>query len=124
MSGEGPQSGGGGYASTFAFYPVEACDPEDGLPRDNVYMWSAPGGTGMHSLPGDFLPGTLAPIDGARLLVLVGPHSPGMRFTRIIQSARMFSGLTAQITDVTRLPADQTQALFAVAKARGRAARA
>jgi hypothetical protein len=124
MTGEGPQSGGGGYSSSFAFYPPEACDPTDALPRDGIHMWSAPGGTGTHSLPGDFLPGTLPEIDGVRLLVLVGPNAPGMRFVRIIQSARMFEALTAKITDVTSVPAPQAKALFEVARERGRAARA
>lgn len=124
MSGEGPQSGGGGYSSSFAFYPPEACDPTDALPRDGIHMWSAPGGTGSHSLPGDFLPGTLPEIDGVRVLVIVGPKAPGMRFVRIIQSARMFEALTAKITDVTSLPAPQAKALFDVARERGRAARA
>lgn len=124
MTGEGAQSGGGGYASSFAFYPVEACDPDDGCPRDNVHMWSAPGGTGMHSLPGDFLPGTLAPIDGARVLVMVGPNAPGSRFVRIIQSSRMFEALTAKITDVQRVPDPEASALFSLARERGRAARA
>lgn len=123
MSGEGPQSGGGAYGSTFAFYPVEACDPDDGCPRDGIHMWSAPGGTGTHSLPGDFLPGTLPVEDGARLLVMVGPHSAGMRFTRVIQPARAFEALTARITDVAKLPEARTRALFALAKQRGRAAR-
>ena len=124
MTGEGPQTGGGGYSSSFAFYPPEACDPTDALPRDGIHMWSAPGGTGSHSLPGDFLPGTLPEIDGVRVLVMVGPKAPGMRFTRIIQSSRMFEALTAKITDVTSLPAPQAKALFHVARERGRAARA
>ncbi len=124
MTGEGPQSGGGGYSSSFAFYPPEACDPIDALPRDGIHLWSAPGGTGSHSLPGDFLPGTLAPIDGARMLVMVGPKAPGMRFVRIIQSARMFEALTAKVTNVTNVPAAQAKVLFEVARDRGRAARA
>lgn len=124
MTGEGPQSGGGGYSSSFAFYPPEACDPNDALPRDGIHMWSAPGGTGSHSLPPDFLPGTLAPIDGVRVLVMVGPKAPGMRFVRVIQSARMFEALAAKITNVTSLPAAQAQALLEVARERGRAARA
>jgi len=124
MTGEAPQSGGGGYSSSFAFYPPEACDPEDALPRDGIHLWSAPGGTGTHSLPGDFLPGTLPESDGARVLVMVGPKAPGMRFVRIIQSSRMFEALTAKITDVTQLSAAQAKALLAIARERGRAARA
>lgn len=123
MTGEGEQSGGGGYGSSFAFYTVEACDPDDGLPRDNVHLWTAPGGTGMHSLPGDFLPGTLAPIDGARVLVMVGPNAPGSRFVRVIQSSRMFEALSAKITDVQRVPGPDAAALLAHARDRGRAAR-
>jgi hypothetical protein len=124
MSGEGPQSGDGGYASSFAFYPVEATDPGDGLPRDGIHMWSAPGGTGTHSLPGDFLPGTLEVIDGARVLVMVGPKAPGMRFVRIIQSARMFDALAARVTGARKLPDDQARRWMQVARAYGAKARA
>ncbi len=123
MSGEAPQSGDSGYSSSFAFYPIEATDPNDGLPRDGIALWAAPGGTGTHSLPGDFLPGTIAPIDGVRLLVMVGPRAPGLRFVRIIQSSRMFEALHARVTEVRKLPPEQAAALFAVARAHGRIAR-
>jgi hypothetical protein len=123
MTGEAAQSGEGGYSSSFAFYPPESCDPGDGLPRDGIHLWSAPGGTGTHSLPADFLPGTLPETDGVRLLVLVGPNAPGMRFVRIIQSARMFEALTAKITEVKQLLPAQAKALFERARERGRAAR-
>lgn len=105
MSGVGPQSSDGGYSSSFTFYPLEAADPETLLPRDGIHEWSAPGGTGTHSLPGDFLPGTIAPRDGARLLVMVGPKAPGLRFVRIIQSSRMFDALGARVSDVRKLVA-------------------
>ncbi|MBL0212528.1 MAG: hypothetical protein IPQ07_01440 [Myxococcales bacterium] len=104
MSGAGPQSSDGGYSSSFAFYPIEAADPTTGLPRDGIYEWTAPGGTGTHSLPGDFLPGTIAPRDGVRQLVMVGPKAPGLRFVRIISSSRMFDALGARISDVRKLP--------------------
>jgi hypothetical protein len=123
MTGESDQSGEGGYSSNFAFYPVEASDPEDGLPRDGIYMWEAPGGTGTHSLPGDFLPGSLPPIDNVRVLVMVGPNAPGLRFVRIIQSSRMFDALSASITNVKKLPDEQAASLLAMAKQRGAAAR-
>ncbi len=107
MSGAGPQRDEGAYSSTFAFYPVEAIDPSDGLPRDGVHTWSAPGGTGTHSLPPDFLPGTLPVRDGARVLAMVGPKAPGLRFARVIPAVRMFAGLVARISGVERVPADQ-----------------
>ena len=124
MAGDSEQSGEGGYSSNFAFYPIEATDPEDGLPRDGIHMWEAPGGTGDHSLPGDFLPGTLPLVDGARLLVMVGPTAPGLRFVRIIQSSRMFDALPAAITNVKKLPDEQAKRLLDLAKQRGAAVRA
>ncbi len=123
MAGDAPQSSESGYSSSFAFYPIEATDPNDGLPRDGIALWAAPGGTGTHSLPGDFLPGTIAPIDGVRLLVMVGPKAPGLRFVRNIQSARMFQALHARVTDVRSVPAERAAALFAIARAHGRIAR-
>lgn len=119
MQGVGPQSRDGGYASSFAFYPVEASDPTTGMPRDGVHTWSAPGGTGSHSLPADFLPGTIAPIEGARVLVMVGPNAPGTRFVRIIQASRMFDALSASITEVRQLPADEARRWQERARARG-----
>ena len=107
MSGVGPQRAEGSYASSFAFYPIEAIDPADGLPRDGVHTWSAPGGTGTHSLPADFLPGTLPVRDGARVLAMVGPKAPGERFERVIPAVRMFDALAARVSGVERLPAEQ-----------------
>ncbi|MBA3461527.1 MAG: hypothetical protein H0T46_16315 [Deltaproteobacteria bacterium] len=124
MSGEAEQSGEGGYSSSFAFYPIEASDPTDGLPRDGIVMWAAPGGTGSHSLPGDFLPGTLPSIDGVRVLVMVGPKAPGLRFVRIIQSARMFDALRAEIRGVKKLPDPQAAQLLQLARDHGRRVRA
>ena len=88
MRGDGPQQGEGTYSCGFHCYPIQATDPATGMARDDVHMWSAPGGTGTHSLPPDFLPGTLAPVDGARVLLVVGPKSPGMRFVRVIPAVR------------------------------------
>lgn len=107
MTGAGPQNQDAAYSATFAFYPLEAVDPSDGLPRDGVHTWSAPGGTGTHSLPGDFLPGTLPVRDGARVLVMVGPKAPGLRFGRSIPGVRTFTALAAKVTGVARLPAEE-----------------
>lgn len=114
MAGTGPQRGEGSYASSYAFYPVEAVDPTDGLPRDGVHTWRAPGGTGTHSLPADFLPGTLPERDGARVLVMVGPKAPGLRFARVIPAVRTFDALVARISDVAKLPDDQAKRWLAI----------
>ena len=114
MTGAGPQRTEGSYSSSYAFYPVEAIDPSDGLPRDGVHTWSAPGGTGTHSLPADFLPGTLVERDGARVLALVGPKAPGLRFARVIPAVRTFEALAARISDLTKLPDDQARRWLAI----------
>lgn len=99
MRGDGPQQGDGGYSCTFHCYRAEAIDPADGLPKDGRDMWRAPGGTGTHSLPPDFLPGSLAVVDGVRTLVVVGPNAPGgMRFVRMIAATRTFDKLAARVT--------------------------
>ncbi len=102
MRGDGPQQARAAYGSTFHLYPRRALG-DDGLPHDDVHVWRAPGGTGTHSLPGDFLPGTLDTIDGARVLVAVGPKAPGRRFTRVIAPTRTFGGLLASLSDVRQL---------------------
>lgn len=107
MTGAGPQRGEGSYSSSYSFYPVEAIDATDGLPRDGVHTWSAPGGTGTHSLPADFLPGTIIERDGTRVLAMVGPNAPGLRFARVIPAVRTFDALVARVSDVAKLPADQ-----------------
>ena len=117
MSGEGPQQSDAAYECTFHCYPAQAVGA-DGMPRDDVYEWSAPGGTGTHSLPPDFLPGTIEAIDGARLLVLVGPRSPGMRFSRVISAVRTFDALAASVRSPTRLPADQVARWASLARDR------
>ena len=114
MAGVGPQQGEGAYSSSYAFYPVEALDPGDGLPRDGVHTWSAPGGTGTHSLPPDFLPGTIAERDGARILAMVGPKAPGLRFVRVIPAVRTFDALVAKISGVERVPVDQAKRWLAI----------
>ena len=116
MRGDGPQQGEGTYSCGFHCYPIEATDPETAMPRDDVHMWSAPGGTGTHSLPPDFLPGTLAPVDGARVLLVVGPKSPGMRFVRAMPAVRTFDGLMANVSAATKLSADETSRWFDTAK--------
>jgi hypothetical protein len=112
MTGAGPQRDEGAYASSCAFYPIEAIDPEDGMPRDGVHTWTAPGGSGTDSLPPDFLPGTLPVRDGERLLVLVGPRAPGLRVERVIPAVRTFDALAARVDDVQRLPAAQAARWF------------
>ncbi|HUJ58676.1 MAG TPA: hypothetical protein VLX92_09290 [Kofleriaceae bacterium] len=97
MRGDGPQQQRGAtYGSSFHIYPRQAL--REGMPRDDVHTWSAPGGTGTHSLPADFLPGTLDEVDGARPLVLVGPNAPGTRFVRVIPAVRTFRLLAARVS--------------------------
>jgi hypothetical protein len=118
MRGEGPQQGDATYSCQFHCYPIEATDPTTAMPRDDVHTWRAPGGTGTHSLPPDFLPGTLAVIDGARVLLVVGPKSPGMRFSRAMSAVRMFDGLEAGITGAAKLSPDEARRWFDTAKSR------
>jgi len=113
MTGAGPQKAEGAYSASFSFYPVESLDPA-GMPQDGVHTWSAPGGTGTHSLPPDFLPGTLPVRDGARVLALVGPNAPGLRFTRVIPAVRTFEALAAKVTDVARVPDEQAKKWLAL----------
>jgi hypothetical protein len=104
MRGAGPQQGKHAYSSSFHIYPRQAIRGPGGMPEDDVHTWKAPGGTGTHSLPADFLLGTLDTIDGARLITVVGPNAPGRRFVRIIPSVRTFAALPALVRDVA--PAD------------------
>jgi hypothetical protein len=115
MRGTGPHQGNGAYGCAFHFYPVQALDPSDGLPKDGVHTWQAPGGSGTHSLPGDFLPGSLPVIDGARVLVLVGPDAPGTRFVRVIGASRMFNPLKANLSRAEQLSPDETRRWTAAA---------
>lgn len=116
MRGDGPQQGDGTYACGFHCYPIEATDPATAMPRDGVHTWSAPGGTGTHSLPPDFLPGSLAPIDGARVVSIVGPRSEGMRFVRSMPAVRTFDGLRARVVGATKLSASDAARWFETAK--------
>jgi hypothetical protein len=116
MHGDGPQQTEGAYSCGFHCYPIEATDPETGMPRDEVHTWTAPGGTGTHSLPPDFLPGTLSQIDGSRVLLVVGPNSPGMRFVRVIPAVRTFDGLIARVSSATRLSPEETRRWTEIAK--------
>jgi hypothetical protein len=119
MRGEGPQQADGTYACSFHCYPVEAADPKTAMPRDDIHMWRAPGGTGTHSLPPDFLPGTLAAVEGKRVVLVVGPNSPGMRFVRVIPAVRTFDGLVARLSAPAQLSAADARYWTEVAKGRG-----
>jgi hypothetical protein len=118
MRGDGPQQGEGTYSCGFHCYPIEATDPATAMPRDDVHTWRAPGGTGTHSLPPDFLPGTLAPVEGARVLLVVGPKSPGMRFVRSMPAVRTFDGLRARVSAATKLAPDDARRWYEIAKQR------
>ncbi|MDB4961737.1 MAG: hypothetical protein JWP01_1736 [Myxococcales bacterium] len=115
MRGIGPQEGEGSYPSTFAFYQAASIDPASGLPQDGKHTYVAPGGTGDHSLPADFLPGTIAQHDGARLLVMVGPNGPGLRFVRVIPAVRTFDPLRAHVDRIRKI--DEPDAAAWIARA-------
>jgi len=111
---EGPQIGEP-YGCTVHYYPQEALDPATGMPRDGRHTWRAPGGTGSHSLPEDFQPGTLTLREGARILVAVGPRSPGtLRGTREVRVARPFEALAARALDASQLDEETTRHWFAL----------
>jgi len=108
MRGEGPQETSSVYGCKLRMYPWQAIAPATFYPHDGRFTWLAPGGSGDHSLPADFLPAGIAPLrDGVRVLSLVGPEAPGMSLTRELSAARTFAGLRATVTDVRRLSADE-----------------
>jgi hypothetical protein len=107
MRGDGPHEGEGNYACNFHCYPIEATDPASGMPRDDENTFS---------LPPNALPGALAPVDGARVMLVVGPKSPGLGFVRVIPAVRTFDGLVACVSSATKLSADDTRRWFDVAK--------
>jgi hypothetical protein len=107
--GEGPQEIEETYEASIHFYPWPAMNPETGLPEIDRTRWEAPGGSGSHSLPPDYLPADLPPLDGKRVLLAVGPQVPGdraPRFNRILAGFRMFNALRAGL-QVTQLPAQE-----------------
>jgi hypothetical protein len=79
--GEGPPEIEANFSARFIVYPWRALDPATGSPVDNRFTWRAPGGTGTHSLPPDFLPGAIEPIDGTRAL-RPGPEGQGQHAPR------------------------------------------
>lgn len=101
MLGEGPQQANGSYASHFFLYPWRAMNPQTRLPEDERHWWHAPGGKGSHSVPADFQPATVEPLDGARVFFLVGPQLPSLkhRFVRTIAATRMFDQLPARLSE-------------------------
>jgi hypothetical protein len=110
MRGIGPQSVESGYGADFAAYPWQAIEPDDWMPQDHRFVWMAPGGGGTTSLPADFVVGEIEPIDGVRVIALVGPNAAGARFTRAISGTRMFAGLAADVSDVRKLDEEEKRA--------------
>jgi hypothetical protein len=108
MQGDGPQQTQGSFDAAFHFYPWQAIDPSTGFPVDDRFTWSAPGGVGGISLPGDFQPAAIRPLDGTRVLTLVGPKAKGgARFTRVLAAVRMFAALRASIDSVRKLSVEE-----------------
>jgi len=113
MRGEGPQKIGASYTAAFHLYPWQAMDPAKMLPQDHRFEWHAPGGTGDHSLPPDFLPNTLPPLRGMRVLLLVGPAVEGCsQFSRVLAGCRTFGSLRAEIKGARKLGPDDTTRWF------------
>lgn len=113
MRGEGPQKIESSYTAAFHLYPWQAMDPAKMLPQDHRFQWRAPGGTGDHSLPPDFLPSTLEPLRGVRVLLLVGPAVEGCcHFNRILAGCRTFGSLRAEIKGARKLEPDDTTRWF------------
>ena len=110
MKGDGPQEGDGEFACGFHLYPWQAMDPATGRARTGVFAWRAPGGIGTHSLPADFRPGDLTPLnDGVRVVLVTGKEgpSPFAGGARILPATRSFSSLRAHLSDVRRLTGDE-----------------
>jgi hypothetical protein len=110
-----------GFSASFMLYHWRAVNPATNFPEDKRFEWSAPGGVGDHSLPMDFLPGTIEPLDGARVLILVGPKAPGgFRYVREMHASRPFAALRAAIENVRPLGRQEVAAWFAsIARAIG-----
>ncbi len=97
--GEGPQVIDASYDCKFYLYPWQALGLETGLPEDQRFVWKAPGGTGSRSLPADFQPSAIEPLDGARVVLLVGPTLDEQRsFARVLSAARMFERVAAKVS--------------------------
>lgn len=103
MRGDGAQRGHGHYEGNVHFHAWQAIDPATGEPVDGRFRWTAPGGSGDHSLPADFLPTAITPLEGHRVLTLVGPRATAAGFARILGAVRTFGALRAEITDVEAL---------------------
>lgn len=113
MRGEGPQKIDATYTASFHLYPWQSMDPASMTPEDGRFEWRAPGGTGNHSLPPDFLPNTLEPLRGVRVLLLVGPNAGGgIRFSRVIGGCRTFESLRADLMGTRRLGAADARRWF------------
>ncbi|MEZ4444557.1 MAG: hypothetical protein R3B72_36120 [Polyangiaceae bacterium] len=110
MRGDGPQQGSETYGADFHLYPWRAYDPTTRRPENGRFTWSAPGGVGSHSLPADFQPRTIEPLDGRRVLLVRGP-SEGL-WTRVISAARTFEPLRAAIRDVEPIDENHRRAWY------------
>jgi hypothetical protein len=108
MRGDGPQTlPDASYTASFRLYPWRSTNPSTHLPEDGRFTWTAPGGSGDHSLPMDFQPATIERLQGRTVISLVGPRAKtGMPvLVRTIGASRMFGGLRAELAEVRRLPA-------------------
>jgi hypothetical protein len=97
LRGRGAQQAEDVFGAAFHVYPWQAVSASDGMPIDGVYTWTAPGGTGTHSLPPDFRPGTLESTGGARIFIIVGPRSAGVLRGRVGKSSEHSAGVVRSL---------------------------
>lgn len=97
--GLGPQQIDDSYSAGVHFYSWMAVDPATGKPAQGRHTWVASGAQGSHSLPPDLLVSDLPPLDGVRVLVVVGrdPVPGGVGFTRSLDGVRTFGALRASL---------------------------
>lgn len=105
LLGDGPQEQAGSYLADFRLYPWQALNPETNLPDDARFTWVAPAGHGDDSLPADYQPLAIEPLEERRILLVVGPHAPGVHVERLLPASRMFQWLQASLSDVRSLHA-------------------
>lgn len=106
MRGEGEPQAESAFTAAFHLYGWRALCPAAAPSGGDPCDWLAPGCARAHSLPPDFMPGKIEPLQGARVFALAGPAAPGgIRYVRSIGATRMFDALRADLKGPRRLPA-------------------